>query len=175
MTTPQQMWAATADAFEQRYDAIGDRWSDGTPCSEWDVRALVDHAVGVQTMMGGALGAEVADGADWPAVRGAVATALDAPGALDGNIAENPVLGTMPRQQVLGIAIADLLIHTWDLSRAIGTDEVLPPDVVPVVHQAMQGMPEEFLRAPARFDDAIAAPEGADVQTQLLLYSGRQV
>lgn len=174
MAGPQDLWAATAEAFDTRYDAVGDRWDDATPCDEWTVRQLVDHATGVQAMMGGALGGQAGAEDGWPAIRDTMASALAEPGALDGNI-DHPALGTMPRQQVLGIAIADLLIHTWDLSRAIGADETLPSDVVPVVYQGLQAMPAEFVRAPGRFDDAIDAPGDADTQTQMLLFAGRQV
>lgn len=174
MAAPQDLWTTTADAFEQRHDAIGDDWSTQTPCTDWDVRALVDHVCGGQAMFAGALGKEVGADAGWPAIRAAMTEALAAPGALDGSI-DHPALGQMPRQQVVGIAIGDLLVHTWDLSRAIGADETLPAEVVPVVHQALQGIPEEVLRVPGRFAAPVEAPTGADAQTQLLLFSGRQV
>lgn len=174
MSGPQDLWTTTADAFTQRYDAIGEHWDDATPCSDWTVRDLVDHVCGGQAMFSGALGVPADADAGWPAIRNAMAEAIAAPGALDGDV-ENPMLGKMPRQQVLGIAIGDLLIHTWDLSRAIGADDTLPAEAVPAVYQALQGIPAEFLRAPGRFEAAIEPPDGADPQSQLLLYSGRQV
>ena len=36
----------------------------------------------------------------------------------------------MPAEQLLGLRIGDLLIHRWDLARAIGADEQLSPDAV---------------------------------------------
>ena len=41
------MWNDVADAFDQRYNQIGDQWDTQTPCDEWDVKGLVEHTVGV--------------------------------------------------------------------------------------------------------------------------------
>lgn len=58
------LWRQAADAFDQRYNAIGDdQWQQATPCTEWQVRQLVDHAVGVQQSLGGnTVGADIEEG-----------------------------------------------------------------------------------------------------------------
>ena len=54
-------WRETAEAFDQRYQAIGDQAQAATPCDGWCVQDLVDHALGVQKQIaGGMLGVELA-------------------------------------------------------------------------------------------------------------------
>lgn len=175
MSGPVQIWNETAELYTQRLGAVGDeQWTASTPCAEWDVRALVEHATGVQAMIAGALGAQVGDGADWPTIRAAIAGALEDPAALEGALPEGSPLGPMPKHQVLGIGIGDLLIHTWDLSRAIGADDSLPADAVQAVTMGLSNMPEEFMRAPGRFAPVIAVDDAASAQDKLIAFAGRQ-
>ena len=55
-----------SESFVQRARAIGpDQWSGSTPCTEWDVRMLVNHVAGeylwVPEMLAGRTIAEVGD------------------------------------------------------------------------------------------------------------------
>ncbi len=70
--------------------------------------------------------------------------------------------------------IGDALIHTWDLARAIGADATLPEALCAIQLEALQAIPEAFLRQPGRFDAALEPPPGANAQTRLLCYTGRQ-
>jgi uncharacterized protein (TIGR03086 family) len=99
--------------------------------------------------------------------------ALAEPGALDGN-AVLPGLGSMPKQQVIGIAAGDMLIHSWDLARALGRDDTLPSEAVEAVYAALQSIPSDFLRAAGRFKDPVEVPDDASTQDKLLAYAGRQ-
>lgn len=174
MSGPASIWNETAELYSQRLAAVSDeQWSAQTPCEEWDVRAVVDHANGVQALIAGALGATVAEGADWSAIQGALAGALEDPSVLDGTLPEGSPLGPMPKHQVLGIAIGDLLLHTWDVSRAIGADETLPPAAVQAVRMGLGNMPEEFMRAPGRFAPVVETDDSASAQDELIAFSGR--
>jgi len=174
MAAPVALWQQTAEAFDQRLSAVTDaQWTAATPCTEWTVRQLVDHAVGVQTMLGGVLGGDAKPDADWASTRAALAAALADPAVLDGEI-DHPALGKMSRQQVLGIAITDLLLHTWDLARATGGDENLPPAVVEVAYHGLQQLPPAMMRAPGRFDAEVEVAADADLQTRMLAFSGRR-
>jgi uncharacterized protein (TIGR03086 family) len=174
MNSPIDMWQSVADAFDQRYQAVTDeQWQTATPCEEWCVRDLVDHAVGVQINFGGSLGSTASEGDDWPTVKAAMEAALATDGVLDGTT-EHPAFGEVPKAQVFGIAINDLLIHTWDLARAIGADEELPPDAVAAAYTGLQQLPVEILRSPGRFGAAVDVDDTADQQTQLLGFAGRQ-
>lgn len=175
MSGPAQIWSQTADLFAERLASVSDdQWSAATPCDEWDVRALVDHAIGVQGMVAGLLGAGVPDGADWATMQSAIEGALGDPSALDGNLPPESPLGPMPKHQAMGIAIGDLLLHTWDLSRAIGADETLPEAGVEAVMMGLSRMPAEFMRAPGRFADIVEVGDDASPQDKLIAFAGRQ-
>lgn len=120
-----------------------DQWADPTPCSEWDVRLLVNHMVRgnlnyAALARGGssaefarmhsvdALGDDPADAFD-QSVR-ECADAYRAPGVLEG-VLDYP-LGPAAGKQALAVRTADSVIHTWDLARALGTDETLDPGLV---------------------------------------------
>lgn len=169
------LWRETAEAFDQRYQAVAEgQWESSTPCHEWKVSELVAHAVGVQQQVGGGvLGATLEDGAEWPAVRQAIDAALETEGALDG-MTEGGPFGPMPKSMMLGIATSDLLLHTWDLARAVGADESLPAGPVTAAYMGLQKIPEEGLRSEGRFAAAIDCPDDADEQTKLLSFAGRQ-
>ena len=168
-----KMWNDVADTFQANYDAIGDSWDAQTPCSEWSVRQLVDHAVGVQVGFGGSLGVEADADDDWTTVKAAMQSALAGPDALAG-MTSHPALGEVPKARIIGIGISDLLLHSWDLARAIGADESLPPDAVAASYEGLQMLPPEVIRAEGRFADAIAVADDADLQSQFLAFSGRQ-
>jgi uncharacterized protein (TIGR03086 family) len=73
----------------------------------------------------------------------------------------------------VGRMIGDALIHTWDLARAVGGDEHLDPDLVPLVSVGLEHL-SPAMRAPGRYGDAIEAPAGADAQTRMLALAGRR-
>lgn len=168
-------WRETAEAFDQRFQAIGDHGRVATPCADWCVDELVDHAVEVQKRVaGGMLGLDLADDAEWPVIRQSIDGALADPSVLDGQLPDGP-FGPMPKSMMFGIAISDLLVHTWDLARAIGADESLPAAPVESAYMGLQRMPAEAIRVPGRFDEAVEVADDADMQTKLIAFSGRQI
>ena len=64
-----------ATGFTARLDAVtDDQWTNPTPCTDWDVRELVDHVIAIQRQLPEGLGVVVDDGgadvrATWKAVR----------------------------------------------------------------------------------------------------------
>ena len=178
-----ERWKGLTEAFGQRLAAVRDDQGDNsTPCADFTVGQLVSHAIDVQRMVPKGLGASGAidtpNGDDlkatWQAVRSAALAACSAEGALEREI-DSPLGGKMPAGQFFGgPACGDILIHTWDLVRAIGADETLPEDACQAVLGFLQAAPVDFIRQPGRFDAAVEPPVGADIQTQMLCFAGRQ-
>ncbi len=167
-------WSETAALFSDRLKDVGaHHWDLRTPCSEWNVRQLVEHAVGTQARFASLLGIGIEQaGADWAVVRSAMATRLTEPDALAATV-DVPGLGPLSAEQIVEICANDLLIHTWDLARAIGADEALPADSVSACLAWLRGLPEPVLRS-GRYAEAQLIDATADVQTLMLAFAGRQ-
>ncbi|MGH8992219.1 MAG: TIGR03086 family metal-binding protein, partial [Acidimicrobiia bacterium] len=115
-----------------------DQMDAPTPCGEWDVRALLDHAIGV--IAGFAAAASRADSPGEPPAIGdnpqpafdaAARATLDAwhrPGALEGMCTLAHGI-TLPAEVAAGINFVDTLVHGWDLARATGQDSTLDPEL----------------------------------------------
>lgn len=170
------LWNTVAAAWDQRISAVSaEQMETATPCSDWNVQALVEHAVGTQiSFAGGTVGADIAEGAEWPAVHAAISAAIEDPSVL-GEMTEHPMMGTVPKAMLFGIATTDLLIHTWDLARATGGDEQLPAQAIGICHQGLQMFPPEVMRQEGFFGPAVESAADADAQTQFLNFAGRTV
>lgn len=171
--TMVDLWNASAQAFDQRYQQIGEQWEAATPCDEFNVQQLCEHAVGVQAgMVAGLVGAEVAEGAAWPEVYAAVSANMN-----EENLAgttNHPAMGEVPKARLLGIAISDLSLHAWDLAKGLDVDTTLPDPVVMAVHEGLKQFPEAMMRGPGMFGPVVEVPEGASAQDQMIAFAGRQ-
>jgi uncharacterized protein (TIGR03086 family) len=174
-------WKTVVALFTENIDSVRhNQWGTPTICPDWDVRALVEHAVDYQRGYGLYLGAgdgidaELGDdpAAAWGQVSSALIAAYDTPGALARSFDFIPFLTTVAEQII--VPTTDLLIHTWDLAHAIGADETMPSEVCEEVLAEMQRV-EEIIRIPDWYGDAIEPPADADAQTRLLCFAGRKV
>jgi len=166
-----------------------------TPCTEWDVRQLVNHMtrgnLSYVRLLDGATSAEFlrlrdADAlGDDPAGAyarsvGECAAAFARPGALR-QVLDYP-LGQVTGEQALAVRTADSVIHTWDLARAVGIDDTLPPDLVAWVSDHLgeiyDGLPESPVAAQSAHRFFAAPPAeaatGASRQGRLLIQMGRR-
>ncbi|WP_326691033.1 MULTISPECIES: TIGR03086 family metal-binding protein [unclassified Streptomyces] len=137
LTTAHAECAAHLDAVR------ADWWTRPTPCAEWDVRKLAGHLVTgkllyIALLRGGSADGFMAEldrdplGEDPAAEHGRACARLSAefhaPGALDRGI-DYP-FGPVDGRQLLGLMIAETLVHTWDLARATSASEQLDPGLV---------------------------------------------
>jgi uncharacterized protein (TIGR03086 family) len=177
MSGPIDLWRPVADKWTDVYALVGDAdWDIQTPCAEWNVRALVDHTLQWQATGGAMLGAATSLGDGWEAIREAFAAHLADPSNLDGTVAE---FGGIPKQQLVGFLVGDLLIHSWDLARSIGADETLPPAAVEATATGLHHVPPELLRGhnplgQAMMGEAVDISEDASLQDRMLAFSGRR-
>ena len=158
-----------------------DKWGAATPCEGWTARDVVGHLVDTSGMFLGFIGQDAPGGPSGDEdPLGAFTTARDAvQGALDDPAtAAQEYDGMFGRtsfaKSVDGFLSADLVIHRWDLARATGQDETLPPAEVQRIQAELAPM-DEKMRGPGAFGPKLEPPAGADEQTKLLAFLGRQV
>jgi uncharacterized protein (TIGR03086 family) len=174
------------DGFGRRVHQVrDDQWHGPTPCREWDVRTLVNHLTAenlwTPPLMSGGTIAEVGDRFDgdvlgddppgaWDAAASAAVDAVGAPGAMERIV--HLSFGDFPGSEYATQLFADLLIHSWDLARAIGADDRLDPELV----EACAGWfveREELYRAGGAIGPRREVPSSADPQAKLLAMFGR--
>jgi uncharacterized protein (TIGR03086 family) len=162
-----------------------DQWGSSTPCSEWDVRALVNHLVyedmRAPLVLEGKTADEIGDqfegelvGDDpldaWERARqGVIDAASETP--MDRTV--HLFFGDVPAASYLNQLAQGHLIHSWDIARAIGADERLDEELVSWTYTAMKPQ-EEMLGQSGVFSSAIEPASGADEQTKLLNLTGRR-
>jgi uncharacterized protein (TIGR03086 family) len=184
---------ADIDRYTRALQGFGDRvravrdgqWHDPTPATKWDVRRLVNHLVveqlWVPPLMAGSTIAEVGDrfdgdqlGADpggaWDQAAAAARDSFAAPGAL-GRVVHLSV-GDVAGARYCHDMTMDLLIHSWDLARAISGDERLDPDLMDWVYRWYEPQVDDWAAAGA-FAPRVAVGDDVDQQTKLLALFGR--
>jgi uncharacterized protein (TIGR03086 family) len=158
-----------------------DDWSRPTPCSEWDVRGLVNHVVTANVTAERLLHGATRD--ETVAMIGVDLVGDDPPGAFERSIAaqaaafreagaldrtvHHPAFD-MPGSQLLDFRIGDMLVHAWDLARATGADETLDPALVEVVLASLLPL-EAALPASGAFGAGASGDLGEDASRQLRL------
>jgi uncharacterized protein (TIGR03086 family) len=147
MTTTDHPLATVSREFRAVAAMVrDDQWNLPTPCPEWNVTEVLGHVIaGSQMAVAIAAGAGRAEAIDVlstefigddPLHALDVALALQQTALVDSvvdeRVCQHPA-GDMPGAQLRGLRITDLLVHQWDLARAIGVNETLDPDVVQLV------------------------------------------
>ncbi|MEX1107251.1 MAG: TIGR03086 family metal-binding protein [Ilumatobacteraceae bacterium] len=168
-------------AFDARVQAApAGSWDNPAPCEGWVARDIIVHVgsniLPLGTTLQGTDRREFAPGDDivaaWNDARDTFTAGLTT-GDLTANV-PGP-FGPMPAGDLIGRFVAmDLLVHTWDLARAVGGDERLDPDVVAAAYSGLKPM-DAMIRQPGVFGPKTEAPEGADLQTEFLCFLGRPV
>ncbi|GAA1417580.1 TIGR03086 family metal-binding protein [Catellatospora coxensis] len=177
--------ASLAEFTDRVAQVRPEQWTSPTPCTEWDVRSLVNHLVGEDRwtvpifagatiddvgdrFAGDLLGADpVAAAAD--AAREAEA-AVTAPGAMDRIV--HLSFGDTAASEYAYQLTADHLVHAWDLAVALGVDPQLDPQAVRVVADWFD-TEEHAYRGAGVIGPRIDLPDGSDPQDRLLAAFGR--
>ena len=180
MTEISDRYERLATLFGGRVDAVpsGDpRWEQQSPCSDWKAIDVVRHVVDSHRTFFGLAEHDVPEPADddpiaaWPPTRDAMLAALQ-----DPKVAEREYTGQMGtaiwQDSVDRFIGGDLLVHSWDLARALGVDDSLPDDEVARVQAALEPL-GDAMRQPGAFGPEVDAPAGASAQDRLVAFLGR--
>ena len=185
MPDVKELYRRALERFGQHVHTVrDDQWHGPTPCTEWDVRVLVNHLVSEGLWMPPLLeGKKIADVGDrldgdllgedpksaWrQSAKESAAAVRAAP--LDATV--HLSYGDVTAQHYINEVMTDLAIHGWDLARAIGDDETIDPEIVDLLHAELKPK-EDGLKATGLFGPTVVPPPGADKQTELLAVFGR--
>lgn len=174
--------------FGARVHAVrDDQWDGPTPCTDWSVRELVNHLAAEQLWVPRL----VRDGA----------SITDVGSEYDGDVLGDDPVGAWDRAAVAAVAafaergalnrpvqlsygsqragayctqmMADAVVHSWDLSRAIGAEERMPDHLATAALREVEPY-APGLSASGLFAPAVEPPADAEVLTRLLCLLGRR-
>jgi uncharacterized protein (TIGR03086 family) len=185
------MTTASVEDLERACGAVGEliagigshQWMAPTPCTEWNVRDVINHLVGMNLVF-----AALLDGRAMPerwadhlgddplgAYQSSAAALRDAfgrPGVMERSYA-GP-LGNANGAERLQIRLYDLLAHGWDLGQATGIPARLPSDLA---EQALAFVRDQLSTQPrtGRFAEPQPIDDTATAIERLAAFLGRQV
>jgi uncharacterized protein (TIGR03086 family) len=185
MSDVADRYRAALDEADRQVQAIGpDQWTNATPCSAWDVRALVDHLVyeslWVPDLVRGATLAEVGSryegdrlGTDplaaWGSARSAAADAV-ASGPLDVPVHTSG--GELTADEYLTQMLFDASIHAWDVAQGIGASHTIRADVAVDLYAWFEPQARGWVQA-GILAPAVPVSGDADPSDRLIALSGR--
>ena len=174
----------TTGLIETLADVPDEKWDAPSTCDDWSVRQVAGHLAETQQLFAGFVGKELEPGPsvdDDPA--GAVVAALAQTQAFldDPDVATTEFDGMMGRSTyqdaVDRFGSLDLVLHRWDAGTGAGVPVELDEVDVDAILRSIDQLPDDRLamfRSPGVFGPELEAPDGADAQTRMLAFAGRQ-
>jgi uncharacterized protein (TIGR03086 family) len=156
--------------------------SDPTPCTEFDVRLLLNHVIGGLEMLRDAAsggspqppqGDQFADdpGGTYDERRAKLLEVLRAPGVLDKPW-QMP-FGALPGQMMASIAFVEHITHGWDLAKATGQDRTIPADLLAEATSVVEPT-DAMWRMPGVCGPKVDVPDDAPPSDRFAAFMGRQ-
>jgi uncharacterized protein (TIGR03086 family) len=184
---PVELYEAAVQRMVSTLEAVRpDQLTSPTPCSEWDVQALINHNLRVSELAGNVLGGAPANVGDMfvvagplPSEGGAAAFSANTGAVLNtarsmdlaGTI-ETP-FGPMPAGNLLMICMNDVVVHTWDVSKATGQNTTLDSGLAEVCYNNFLRAFEQSRPGATFFGPEVSVPDSASIQDKLLAFVGR--
>ncbi|MGI8645869.1 MAG: TIGR03086 family metal-binding protein [Nocardioides sp.] len=177
---PADRHRVVAGVFSDRVRGTRD-WEAPAPVAGWAARDVVEHLVSwfpgflamgsdVRLPAGPSAGADPVGA--WQIHADGVQAVLDDPASAE-RVFSHVHTGTLPLLAAIDrFYTADVFMHTWDLVRATGQDEVLDPDYCAELLAGMESM-EEVIRQSGQYGARVPVPDDAEVQTKVLGFIGR--
>jgi uncharacterized protein (TIGR03086 family) len=182
-----ELFGRSCQEFDRRVAEVGaDQWTMATPCTEWNVRTLVNHVavedLWVPPLLQGSTIGEVGNRFDGDQLgddpRGSWRAAYDAAVQAVGDLPSvgqtvHLSFGDVPASFYLTQLIFDHVVHAWDLATAIAADTRLDPELVEFSIDEFAAQ-EDSYRASGAIAELPDIPDGTDPQTRLLAMFGRR-
>jgi uncharacterized protein (TIGR03086 family) len=174
---------AVCQRFGESVRAANGKWDRRSPCEAWDARGVLEHVIGFHdVLLLRPLGLKPDRPRDdpqrrWQLTYGALEKALEPERRLFERVVDIPELQGNPATRLDARAIVpnltrDVLVHTWDLARAVSADDRLDPQWCERFYVALPSDPGG-LSVSGMFDAPVAVGDQTDVQSKLLARLGR--
>ena len=168
-------------SFGERLSLVTD-WHAPTPDVEWDVTALVRHVIEEQQWVPLLLAGRTVGEArsrlepigddlvsEWQRYSRA---ATNAWASVDPDAMVNLSYDTVRASAYLREQASDVIVHTWDLARAVGADEELGEALVEAAWTVFEPQ-KDTLEVSGLFASPVPIDENASLQSRLLALTGR--
>jgi uncharacterized protein (TIGR03086 family) len=174
---------AVCRRFGESVRAANGKWDRRSPCDAWDARGVLEHVIGFHdVLLLRLLDLKPDRPRDDPQIRwdltyGALEKAFEPGRRLFECVVDVPELQSNPATRLDALAIMpnltrDVLVHTWDLARAVGADDRLDAGWCEQFCVALPTDPQA-LSVSGMFDAPVAVSDHTDVQSKLLARLGR--
>lgn len=157
-----------------------------TPCTDFELRALVNHFVGTTAALTRVAARQPLDPDDpYGSTKDPVSG--DWQSELSGNLQQLAAAwadvdawagtvdmggGPMPATMIAEMSLAEMLLHGWDLARATGQELTVPEDVAAELRRSIEET-AELGRSMGAYGDAVAVSEAEPEFARALGASGR--
>ena len=162
-----ELHLAVCRRFGEAVDSADGRWDRQSPCDAWDARGVLEHVIGFHdVLLLRPLGLKpdrprTDPQARWRLTYDSLARALESGRATQ--LDEYRLMPSLTR---------DVLVHTWDLARAVGADDRLDPGWCEQLYAGLPADPRS-LAASGMFGAPVALNDETDAQARLLARLGR--
>jgi uncharacterized protein (TIGR03086 family) len=179
--------AQAMDVFDRAMHKVGlTDWDSPTPCTDWNLRDLVNHIVveqlWVPDMLAGRTVAEVGDKFDgdqlhddppgaWREASQAARAAWLQPGAVERTV--HLSYGDERAEEYGWQMTTDLAVHGWDLATALGADAGIPDELATTLLAYVEPQLAQWSGSSV-FAEPVAVPDDAPAPTRLIALLGRQ-
>jgi uncharacterized protein (TIGR03086 family) len=176
----EQAWKYGAELMTGIHD---DEQTLATPCTEWNVRAVVSHALGEARMMTDVnrglpslkthsdLIGHAGLGAAWTNISKDNVASWRETGVTGDR---TYFYGTFPAAAGLAINIGEVIVHSWDIATALGRPVTTDPDHAAIAYALWSSFPLDGLRSAGQLGPEIPVPPDAPMMDRLLGLLGRQ-
>ena len=162
-----ELHLAVCRRFGAAVVAADGKWERRTPCAEWDARGVLEHVIGFHdVLLLRPLGLKPERPRDDPEARWQLTYDALASTFASGRVAQLPAYRLMPNLS------RDVLVHAWDLARAVGADDRLDPEWCELFYAGLPADPQALIDS-GMFSSPVEVNDEGDLQSRLLARLGR--
>ncbi len=167
MDDEAELHLAVCRRFGEAVAAATGKWDRPSPCDAWDARGVLEHVIGFHdVLLLRPLGLKPHRPREDPRERWRLTHHALTEALTPGVAAQLDAYTLMPN------LTRDVLVHAWDLARAVGADDSLDPEWCELF---CAGLPADRQRLSlgVMFKAPLVVPDESDAQTRLLAGLGR--